>query len=66
MQRFKGYAYAVTTDGSIVTMEEEAMLEPIEGDDAIGRFISGMEPLPKRDGVSTIDNAVLFSPEPMQ
>ncbi len=63
---FKGYAYAVTTDGSIVTMEEEAMLEPIEGDDAIGRFISGMEPFPKRDGVSTIDNAVLFSPEPMQ
>ena len=63
---FKGYAFAVTTDGKIVTMEEEAMLEADESDSAIGRFIPGTEPFAKKNGVSEMDNCVLLSPEPLQ
>lgn len=63
---FKGYAFAVTTDGKIVSMEEEAMLEADESDSSIGRFIPGMEPFAKKNGVSEMDNCVLLSPEPLQ
>lgn len=63
---FKGYAFAVTTDGKIVTMEEDAILEADDSDSSIGRFIPGMEPFAKKNGVSEMDNCVLLSPEPLQ
>ena len=62
---FNGYAFAVRTDGKIVTMEED-VLEADASDSSIGRFIPGTEPFAKKNGVSEMDNCVLLSPEPLQ
>jgi hypothetical protein len=66
LSSFKGYAFAVTTDGKIVSMEEDAILEADEGDSSIGRFIPNMEPFAKKNGVSEMDSCILLSPESLQ